>query len=340
MRRTTATFIKVTVFGVVMSLCMTFLFLIFAESRAGSTSSYSAMFANASRLDAGDSVRVAGIRVGTVEDVTLDESGTVLVTFDADRSVALSADTRAEIKYLNLIGDRYLELVVDETAPDRLAPGARIPLDRTAPALSLDLLLGGLKPVIQGLDAREVNALTSSIVQILQGQGGTLESLFSKSSSFTNAIADNNQVVQQLIDQLQDSLSVLSQEGDEFSETVDRLEHLVRGLSQDRDPIGIAIEALDKGTASLTDLLGSAREPLTADIAELNRLAANIAGDKDRIDGTLQMLPDVYRKLARVGSYGSFFPYYICGLTIRASDLEGRTVVFPWITQETGRCVE
>lgn len=341
MTRSVATFVKFTVFAAVMILLTAFLFLIFAQARTGATQSYSAEFTNASRLKGGDSVRVAGIRVGTVHDVTLEDSGTVLVTFDTDRNVELSADTRAQIKYLNLIGDRYLELVVDDqSAAQRLAPGARIPQDRTTPALGLDLLLGGLKPVIQGLNPREVNALTSSLVQILQGQGGTLESLFSKSSSFTNAIADNNQVVQQLIDQLQEALSTLSRDGGDFSGAIDKLEQLVHGLSEDRDPIGTAIESLDRGTASLTDLLAHARAPLASDVTQLNRLAANIDGDKDRLDGTLQMLPNLYRKLARVGAYGSFFPYYICGLTIRASDLQGRTVVFPWISQETGRCVE
>ena len=60
--------------------------------------------------------------------------------------------------------------------------------------------------------------------------------------------------------------------------------------------------------------------------------------DKDRLDATLQRLPGIYKKLARVGSYGAFFPYYICAVAVRASDLQGRTVVFPWIKQETGRC--
>ena len=83
-----------------------------------------------------------------------------------------------------------------------LPVGAQIPVDRTAPALDLDLLLGGLKPVIQGLNPQDVNALTTSLVQILQGQGGTLESLFSKTSSFSNSLADNNQVIEQLIDEL------------------------------------------------------------------------------------------------------------------------------------------
>ena len=140
-----------------------------------------------------------------------------------------------------------------------LPAGSQIPVDRTAPALDLDLLLGGLKPVIQGLNPQDVNALTGSLVQILQGQGGTLESLFSKTSSFTNSLADNNQVIEQLIDNLRTTLDTLSKDGDEFSGAIDKLESLVNGLSADRDPIGTAIESLNNGTASLADLLGRAQ---------------------------------------------------------------------------------
>src|ERR1700722_16515138 len=87
-----------------------------------------------------------------------DQVGTrqeVLVTFDADRGVVLSNGTRAVVRYLNLVGDRYLELV-DGPGSTRVLPGgAQIPVDRTAPALDLDLLLGGLKPVITGLNPHD-----------------------------------------------------------------------------------------------------------------------------------------------------------------------------------------
>jgi phospholipid/cholesterol/gamma-HCH transport system substrate-binding protein len=154
-------------------------------------------------------------------------------------------------------------------------------------------------------------------------------------------LADNDQVIEQLIDDLRTVLDTLSKDGDDFSGAIDRLERLVSGLSADRDPIGEAITSLDNGTASLADLLGRARPPLAGTIDQLNRLAPNLDGEyKDRLDATLQRLPELYRKLSRVGSYGAFFPYYICGIAFRASDLTGRTVVFPWIKQETGRCAE
>jgi phospholipid/cholesterol/gamma-HCH transport system substrate-binding protein len=147
-------------------------------------------------------------------------------------------------------------------------------------------------------------------------------------------------VIEQLIDELRTVLDTLSKDGDEFSGAIDRLERLISGLSQDRDPVGTAIESLDNGTASIADLLSQARPPLAGTVAQLDRLATYIDADKDRLDDSLQRLPEIYHKLARVGAYGAFFPYYICGIAFRASDLQGRTVQFPWIKQETGRCAE
>ena len=341
MTRATGTLIKFAAFALVMAILTAFLFFIFSQTTTGKTNEYSAVFTDASRLKTGDTVRVAGIRVGTVKGVSLQSDRKVLVKFDAGRDVVLTTGTTAQIRYLNLTGDRFLELADSPGSTKILPVGSQIPMDRTAPALDLDLLLGGLKPVIQGLNPQDVNALTSSLVQILQGQGGTLESLFSKTSSFSNSLADNSQVIEQLIDELRTLLDTLSKDGDQFSGAIDRLEQLVSGLSTDRDPIGEAITSLDNGTASLTDLLGRARPPLAGTVDELGRLAPLLDGKhKDYFDATLQQLPELYRKLARVGSYGAFFPYYICGITFRASDLEGRTVVFPWIKQETGRCAE
>ena len=340
MTRSTGTLIKFTIFGLVMAVLTAFLFFVFSDARTGASNAYSAVFKDASRVKSGDTVRIAGIRVGTVTDVSLQDDRSVLIKFDTDRNTVLTEGTQAAIRYLNLVGDRYMELVDTPESTKILQPGGQIPATRTSPALDLDTLLGGLKPVIQGLNPEDVNGLTTSLVQILQGQGGTLESLFSKTSSFTNSLADNNQVIEQLIGDLQTVLATLSKDGDEFSGAIDKLEQLVSGLSRDRDPIGTAIESLDNGTASLADLLSRGRAPLNSTVDELSRLAPLVDNDLDRLDATIQRLPEIYRKLARVGSYGAWFPYYICGITFRASDLEGRTVVFPWIKQETGRCVE
>jgi len=332
--------VKFGAFGVVMVLLTAALFAIFGQYRTGSANGYSAVFSDVSSLKTGDSVRVAGIRVGTVNNVALQSDNTVLVNFAADQNVKLTTGTKVAVRYLNLVGDRYLELVDSPGSTRIQPPGTRIPSDRTEPALDLDLLLGGLKPVIQGLNPQDVNALTGSLIQILQGQSGNVESLFSRTASFTGALADNGQTVQQLIDNLNEVVATVAKDGDKFSGAVDRLEELITGLSQERDPIGAAIASLDNGTASLADLLTQARPPLAGTVDQLSRVAPLLDKDKALLDISIQKAPQNYRKLVRIGAYGSFLNQYLCGLSVRVTDLQGRTAYFPWIIQNTARCGE
>jgi phospholipid/cholesterol/gamma-HCH transport system substrate-binding protein len=283
---------------------------------------------------------VAGVRVGTVNDISMRPDKTVVVTFDSDRNVVLTSGTRVEVRYLNLVGDRYLELLDGAGSTALLPGGSQIPVDRTASALDLDLLLGGLRPVIRGLNPQDINALSGALIEILQGQGDNVESLFAQTSSFTNTLAEHRDVVQQLIVSLRDLFATLSKEGDGFSATLDRLQEVATELSAQRNPIGDAIEALNQGTASLASLLTQARPPLAETVTELNRLAPALDEKKDRVDTMLGRLPEDYQKLARIGSYGSFINYYVCSLTMRATDLQGRTAVFPVMHQEGGRCAE
>jgi phospholipid/cholesterol/gamma-HCH transport system substrate-binding protein len=334
------TFVKFGIFALIMVVATVFLFFTFGQYRTGSTNGYSAVFTDASRLKSGDTVRVAGIRVGTVTDVALQSDRNVRVEFDADRKIKLTSGTQAAIRYLNLTGDRFLDLIDGPGSTKLMPPGSQIPVDRTQPALDLDLLLSGLKPVIQGLNPQDVNALTASLVQVFQGQEGTLDSLLAKTSSFSNTLADNNQTVEQLIDNLNTVLATISKDGDQFSGAIDRLEKLVTGLSQDRDPIATAISSLDNGTASIADLLSQARPPLAGTVDQLNRLAPNLDSGKGYLDGALARAPGNYRKLARIGAYGAFVQYYICELSIKVTDLQGRASFFPFTKQENGRCAE
>ncbi|SEB03209.1 MULTISPECIES: MCE family protein [unclassified Mycobacterium] len=340
MKRSNSTLIKFSVFAAVMVLMTVFLFMAFGQYRSGSTSQYKAVFADASRLKGGDSVRVAGVRVGTVNDVELQDDHKVLVTFDADKDVALTTGTKVAVRYLNLVGDRFLELTAAPGSSRILPAGSTIGEDRTSGALDLDLLLNGLRPVVRGLNPQDVNALTSSLVQIFQGQGDNLDSLLGRTSSFSNTVADNAQTVSHLIDNLNQVVGTLSKDGNQFSGAIDKLQQLISGLAQDRDPIGSAITQLDQGTASITSLLNQAREPLKLTVDELNRLAPFLDDHKTVLDRGIQKDVEVYHKLARLGSYGSWIMYYICGLQVRVSDLQGRTAVFPMIQQEGGRCGE
>jgi phospholipid/cholesterol/gamma-HCH transport system substrate-binding protein len=334
------TLIKFGVFAIVMTVLTAFLFFTFGQYRTGSVTGYSALFSDASRLKPGDSVRVAGIRVGTVNGVSLRPDKKVVVKFDADQNIALTDGTRAAVRYLNLVGDRYLDIVDGPGSTKRLQAGGQISVSHTAPALDLDLLLGGLKPLIHGLNPQDVNALSAALLQVFQGEGGSLQSLFNKTTTFSNALADNDQTIENLIENLNTVAATLNKDGGNFSGAVDRLERLITGLANDRDPIGSAIDALSKGTTTVSNLLSQARSPLAGTVDQLSRLAPTLDNDKDRLDAALQKSPKNYRKLTRLGVFGATIPYFICQLTIRGTDLSGKTVIAPWFRSDAKRCEE
>ena len=103
--------IKFSIFAVIMAMLTAFLFIAFGQVRSGSTNGYSAVFADASRLKGGDSVRVAGVRVGTVNDVQLQSDRSVLVKFDADK--VLSAEQLVQIGRRKATDDVPIDAFVD-----------------------------------------------------------------------------------------------------------------------------------------------------------------------------------------------------------------------------------
>src|ERR1700740_3312909 len=180
--------IRVSVFAVAMLLVAAGLVVVFGDFRFGPESTYHATFANVSRLKSGQKVRIAGVPVGAVSGVKLNRDNTIDVKFGIDRRYTLYSSTRAVIRYENLVGDRYLEITSGPGELRRLPPGGTIDSQHTQPALDLDALLGGLRPVLKGLDADKVNTISSAIIELLQAQGGALSKVLADPRDSSSAL--------------------------------------------------------------------------------------------------------------------------------------------------------
>src|SRR4051794_39476699 len=181
--RTGPAAIKFGIFTVVTLLATALLGMTVANIQFKATHDYKAIFTDATFLTGGNDVRLAGVRVGTVKSITLAEDGThAEVTFKVEKAVPVTSSTRAEIRYRNLIGQRYLALVDAAGTADRLAPGSTIPVERTSPALNLTTLFNGFRPLLQGLTPDDVNKLSYEIIRVLQGEGGTIDALLSQTA--------------------------------------------------------------------------------------------------------------------------------------------------------------
>lgn len=319
--KTTGTTIKLGIVWLVLSVFTVMIIVVFGQVRFHHTTGYSAVFTHVSGLRAGQFVRAAGVEVGKVAKVTLiDGDKQVLVDFTVDRSLSLDQATTASIRYLNLIGDRYLELGRGHSG-QRLAPGATIPLEHTHPALDLDALLGGFRPLFQTLDPDKVNSIASSIITVFQGQGATINDILDQTASLTATLADRDHAIGEVVNNLNTVLATTVKHQTEFDRTVDKLEVLITGLKNRADPLAAAAAHISSAAGTLADLLGADRPLLHSSFGHLEGIQQPLIDELAELDHVLGKLPDAYRIIGRAGGiYGDFFNFYLCDISLKSTD--------------------
>lgn len=327
--------------AVYMTVCLSalaLLFMVLAQFRFENSKTYNAVFANVSGLSGGNFVRIAGAEVGKVKSITLQPDSTVLVEFSADESVVLTEGNRALIRYDDLIGGRYLALEEGAGGSKRINPGGTIPLSQTEPALSLDALIGSLRPLYRALDPEQINALSSQLITAFQGQGATIGSFLTQTAALTSTLADRDQLIGQVIVNLNTLLGSLGGQSDQFAKAVDSLSELVKGLEARKQDISNGVAYANEAAGSIADLLAQARPPLQKVVREADRTAGIVVADHDFFDNLLNTLPDAYQMLARQGLYGDFFSFYLCDVVLKLNGKGGQPVFVKVVGQDTGRC--
>jgi phospholipid/cholesterol/gamma-HCH transport system substrate-binding protein len=331
--------VRLAVFLVVCLLGVFGLFAVFGQMRFGEeTNSYRADFTNVTGLEEGDFVRIAGVEVGQVKNVAIQPDTTALVEFTADRSVVLTEGSRAVIRYDDLIGGRYLALEEGVGGTKKLEPGGTIPLARTSPALDLDALIGGFRPLFRALDPEQVNALSGQLIAALQGQGGTINSFLAQTAALTTTLADRDQLIGEVIINLNVVLGSLGDQNEQFAKAIDALAQLVEGLESRKQDISNGLAYTNAAAATITDLLAEARPPFAKTIQETDRAAGIVVADHEYFDNLLNTLPDAYQALARQGIYGDFFTFYLCDIVLKLNGKGGQPVYVKVAGQSTGRC--
>lgn len=315
------------------------LVLVFAQLRVeGGERTYKAVFSTVSGLAGGNFVRIAGVEVGKVKQITIDHDGNAVVEFAVDDSVVLTDGSKAFVRYDNPIGGRFMELADGPGEARRLPAGATIPIDRTRPALDLDAVIGGFRPLFRALSPDQVNTLSSELVQAFQGQGNTINSLLSQTAAFTNTIADRDTLIGEVIGNLNVVLDTLGGQSDQLAKTVDSLSSLVGGLAARKTDIVNAIGYSNAAASTVADLLQQARPPVHNVVVQTDRAAGIAMADHDYLDDLLNTLPDAYQKLGRQGLYGDFFSFYLCDLLLKLPGKGGQPVYVKVVGQSSGRC--
>ncbi len=319
----TATLIKSIVFTVVTVLATVALAGTIRNSTTGDSTVYTALFSDATSLNRGDDVRMAGVKVGTVETIEVADQNVAKVTFTIADTVRLTTGATAQLRFRNLVGQRYISLVPAKKDGATLPEGHTFTVDETRPALDLTMLFNGFQPLFKMLNPDDVNQLSAQIIAVFQGEGATVEGLLSSTASLTSTLAERDEVIGQLVTNLNEVLTVVNDRTDQLDTTLVTLQKLVSGLAADRAAIGASIEGIDALTTSVSGLLEQSRPPLKGSITALEDLSTVLADNEELVDTFLQRLPTKLDKIGRLASYGSWLNFYVCSIEGRIPRPDG-----------------
>jgi phospholipid/cholesterol/gamma-HCH transport system substrate-binding protein len=324
MRGVVAPLIKLGIFAVVTILSVLLLLTTIQNQFFASTETYKADFTDASGLIAGSDVRIAGVRVGEVQDVQVVDRSVAQVEFSVEDERKLPTGARFAIKYQNLVGQRYLDIQRGNGPMNQyLQPDATVPVTQTQPPLNLTTVFNGFKPLFQALNPDDVNKLSFEIIQVLQGEGGNINQLLAQTASLTSTIADRDAVIGDVINNLNLTLDTVNARDDKLSGLIVSLQQLVTGLAQDRVAIGSSLQPIADLTNVTAGLLEQARPPLADDIVKLGQESDILNRNRGLVENALRNIPQKANNFGRAGSYGSWFNFYLCsaGVNINLAPL-------------------
>jgi len=315
------------------------LVMVFGQLRvSGSEQTYKAVFSTVSGMSGGNFVRIAGVEVGKVKHISINKDGNAVVEFAVDDSVVLTDATKAYVRWDNPVGGRFMELEDGAGDGKRLPPGATIPMDRTRPALDLDAVIGGFRPLFRALTPDQVNSLSATLIDAFQGEGATVNSLLSQTAAFTSTLADHDTLIGEVVGNLNAVLGSLGGQSDQLAKTVDSLSTLVGALAAHKTDIANSIAYSNAAASTVADLLDQSRPPLHNVVTQTDRVAGIAVADHDYLDDLLKTLPDAYQMLSRQGMYGDFFSFYLCDLILKMNGKGGQPVYIKVAGQSSGRC--
>ena len=278
---------------------------------------YSAIFSDATMVEEGDDVRIAGVVVGHVTGFEVYDRDKAKVDFTLSGERTLPENVHLTLRFRNMIGQRYMNIArVPGPVQPEIPEGSTIPIDKTTPAVDLTALFNGFRPLFTTLQPEDVNQLADSLVKVLQGEGGTVTSLVQQTAQLTNHLADRDQVIGEVIDNLTQVLQTINERDVQFQQLVVTTRQLVEGLAQERDAVGSSIESMADLTSAAENIVVATRPSVTESLDHLKKVTDDFNANESKVSEVLHNMPVNTDNLIRMGSFGSWFQFYLCGADI------------------------
>lgn len=265
-----------------------------------------AEFTDATGLLRGDVVKAAGVTVGRVEEIDIDD-GIALVTMSIREDVELPANLGAQIRFRNLIGQRMITLSADDQGSgDLTEPGDLISLDRTDPAFDLSSLFNGLRPLIRSTNPADINIVTRALTDALRGRSDEVEGFLAHVADISETLAGKDRELSVLLDNLNVVTSDLAGRDAQLRATLADLNDFLAAVDAGKDDLAAALTTLDEAARRLGRIVAANDSNIKVEVDALATLLDAVDDKREALRGAVRALPDVLVGTERVHSYGEW----------------------------------
>lgn len=266
------------------------------------TYTLAATFDDVTGLLPNDNVKVAGVVVGKVSGIEV-EDGKARVEFSVDDGVDVPKDSQAAIRWRNLLGQRYLYLYPGESG-DLMEDGDVIAETRSV--VDLGELFNRLGPVVAAIDPQQVNTFLEEFTSALDGNEQRLGQVIDDLGTLAAGLGSRDEQIGSLIEDLDVVAGTIAERDRQIAQVLDDLVLLSTTFSANADVVDSAITDLGRFSGSLGELLANNRDEIDGSLESLASILDTVESKLGTLDGALANLDDSVTAIYRSGSYGEW----------------------------------
>ena len=244
----------------------------------------------------GSTVRVLGVQVGTIDDVT-PEGTQVKVEMSVDRNIAIPANAQAVVVAPSVVSDRYIQLAPVYTGGPVMGDNATIPRDRTATPVELDQLYNSLNKLATSLGPNGANQngalsnLLNTAAANLNGNGENLHNTITQLSQLSQTLDSNKDNLFATIDNLAQFTTTLANSDATVRKVTQQLSDVSGFLSSERGNLGAAVQQLSNALGQVQGFISDNRSAIKSNVDNLTQVTQVLVGERSALAETLDDAP-------------------------------------------------
>ena len=298
--------LKFGIFALVCALCAAWLISVTGNIRFfARTSTYAAEMEDATGLLKRDSVLLAGVRVGTVKDVSV-ERGKAVVHFAVDRDIDILDTWEVGIRWRNVIGQRFLYLY-PVGGGERLQAGDRLAIAQSRPTADIGRFFERLTPLLEAIDPEQQNKLLTALNQALEGKEERIQELVTDLGSLSGKLADRQDSIRTVISQGANLLDAYAQRDQQIKSFLTDFAEVSRTLHARNDVLVGAVTEAGDAQQRLDELLRANHADIRTEIDSLDAVVSRIGAQRETVENAVATLKDGFATYMLISRWGQWF---------------------------------